>query len=83
MGFVCWKGYITLDKAPRVKKNSRSILYTSDVSELWLLLSQIEYIQPLFIHEKKNFEANKLVGSCTNKMHKKLQLIDKNNSYKI
>ena len=41
------------------------------------------YIQPLFIHHK-NIKANKLVGSCTIRYIKKeLQLIDKNNSYKI
>ena len=33
----------------------------------------IEQQQPLFIHDK-NIKANKLVGSCTNKIHKKLQL---------
>jgi len=36
-------------------------------------LSSEQQQQPLFIDDK-NIKANKLVGSCTNKIHKKLQL---------
>ena len=42
------------------------------------------YIQPIHDIHDKDIKANKLVGSCTNKIQKtKRQLIDKSNSYKI